>query len=524
MIIGKEYNISNTAMSEVSSNNKRIVKNTVFLYLRQIIVLLLSLYSSRLILEVLGVEDFGIYNVVGGFVSMFAFLNASMSNGVQRFFNVDIGATKGENIIMIFSMSIYIQLLLGGFIFVVSEALGLWYINNIMVIPHERLYAANWVFQFSILSFLFVILQVPYVATVMAYEKMNFYALLSVVEVTLRLIAILIISHIEECDTLILYSGIIFIITIVTSIMYFTYCKNKFKHIVFERRFNRSLFFKMVSFSGWNVFGSFAYMIKDQGLNMLLNLYFGSVVNAARAVSYQVYSAINGFSSNIFTTFRPQLMQSYSSKDYKRTTSLMFTMSKFTFFLMILIAFPIIIEIDYILELWLGNNVPKQTSLFTIIVILNMLVTNFNPPISQIVHATGNMRKYQTITSLILTLILPISWGGLYLGYPAVSVFWISLIISIFNQAICLIVLKGIYTYSIREYLFNVVIPCLSTCIIVYPISYGVHMCFESNFIRLIFVFVTNVLISSCAIFLIGLTKNERNIILNKINNVVLNK
>ena len=251
-------------------------------------------------------------------------------------------------------------------------------------------------------------------------------------------------------------------------------------------------------------------MIKDQGLNLLLNGYFGPIVNAARAISYQVSNALNGFSGNIFTAFRPQLMQSYSSRDYDRTISLMFSMSKFTFFLMVLIAFPVIIEIRYILELWLGNNIPYETEVFTVLVILNMLVTNFNPPVSQIVHATGNMKRYQLITSFILTSILPISWLFLHYGAPAVSVFWICLLISVVNQWICLLVLKELFSYNLSNYCLKVILPCFLVSIFAYPLSYLAHSLIEDSLTRLFIVFFVNIFVAVIAIYIFGLTSSER--------------
>lgn len=497
-------------MSIESENNKRIAKNTVFLYLRMIIVLFLNLYISRIILEVLGVEDFGIYNVVGGFVAMFAFLNTSMSNGVQRFFNIDIGANEGRNIREIYTASLYIQLALAGIILIITEVIGIWYINNIMVIPSTRLVAANWVFQFSILSFLSIIIQVPYVAAVMAYERMDFFAIVSIIDVILRLCSVFTLKYIGGIDALIIYSLLIFLVSLINFALYFIYSKNQFKDIKVTKVTDRRLFTQMITFSGWNVFGSFAYMVKDQGLNMLLNVYFGPIVNAARAISYQVSNALNGFSTNIFTAFRPQLMQSYSSKDYRRTTTLMFSMSKFTFFLMVLIAFPVIVEIKYVLQLWLGRNVPENTELFTVIVILNMLVTNFNPPISQIVHATGKMKKYQIVTSLVLTSILPISWISLQFGVSAEIVFWISLIVTAINQFICLLVLKGIFEYSIRDYISGVLYPCLIVLVVVFPFTYGIHELFDEGFHRLTLVTSVNLFVSIFAIYMLGLNVNER--------------
>lgn len=504
-------------MTNKSSSNKRIAYNTVFLYFRQIVVLFLTLYISRLVLEVLGIEDFGIYNVVGGFVAMFAFMNTSMSNGVQRFLNIDIGSSGGSNINIIFTTSVFIQTILAITFLIVSEILGIWYINNVMVIPSIRLFAVNWVFQFSILSFLFVIIQVPYVALVMAYERMNYFAIVSVIDVVCRFVAIYIMTYIHDIDYLIMYSIVILFVSVITFLMYFMYTKKKFKNIVFSKTFDRLLFNQMLSFSGWNILGSFAYMVKDQGLNLLLNLYFGPVVNAARAISYQVSSALNGFSSNIFTAFRPQLMQSYSSKEYERTKSLMFVMSKFTYYLMVFLAIPIIIEIDYILKLWLGDNIPDRTNVFTVIVILNMLVTNFNPPVSQIVHATGKMQKYQVVTSVVLIMILPISWIFLQLGFSSVSVFLVSLLVSILNQFICLLVLKDIFEYSLREYIQKVVFPCAYVSFLVFPLTFQIHNLYDQGFTRLILVTSANILFSSFAIIFVGLSRSEKKILLEKI-------
>lgn len=486
-----------------------------------IIVLFLTLYISRILLDVLGVEDYGIYNVVGGFVTLFAFLNTSMSNGVQRYFNVDIGGNSGSNISEIYTASLYIQVALAVIIFLFAEGIGLWYINNIMVIPDERLSAANWVFQFSLISFMIVIMQVPFTAAVMAYERMNYFALVSIIDVVIRFVVVYVLNYVHNYDNLIIYAGSFIVVSFVDFLLYYIYTKKHFSNLKIIQITDRTLFKRMVSFSGWNIFGSFAYMIKDQGLNMLLNVYFGPIVNAARAISYQVSSALSGFSGNIFAAFRPQLMQSYSSKDYHRTTSLMCSMSKFTYYLMVLIAFPVIIEIDYILHIWLGDNVPENTSIFTVIIILNMLVTNFNPPVSQIVHATGMMKKYQVITSIVLTSILPISWIALSMNASAEMVFWISLIVAVVNQFICLMVLKSLYTYSLRNYITSVIMPCFYVSALVFPIPYVIHNLFALSFMRLVLVCIANAFVSVIAIFYLGLTLNERHLLMVFIKNKI---
>lgn len=502
--------------STAFNKNKRIVKNTSFLYVRMFVVLLITLYISRVVLEVLGVVDFGVYNVVAGFVSMFAFLNASMSNAVQRFFNYDIGKDNGQNIKAIYTTSLYIQILIALFVLLLTETIGIWYMDNVMVIPPERINSAKIVFQISILSFLLVFMQVPYSAAVMTYEKMNYYAFVSIIDVVLKLICVVALKFIHSYDNLVLYGLFIMLIESLNFVLYAIYAKKNFLSLKFQKGFDKSLFKRMISFASWNIFGSFAYIIKGQGLNMLLNVFFGPVVNAARGISYQVSNALQGFSTNIFTAFRPQLMQSYSGQNYQRTTHLMFSMSKITYYLMLMLAVPVILEINYILKLWLGKNVPPQTGLFTVLIVLNMLVTNFNTPISQVVHATGEMKKYQLTTSIILTAILPLSWIILRLGAPAESVYWISLIISIINQCVCLLVLKGIYNYySIRCYVKEVIIPCILVSALVFPVSYLLHIFIPTSFLKLILIVLVNILVICTVVYCIGLSAVEKNMIKN---------
>ena len=292
-----------------SENNKRIAKNTILLSLRMGFVLFLGFYSTRVTLSALGVDDFGIYNVVGGFVSMFVFLNTSMSNGIQRFFNFELGRNGIEGARKVYVTSLVIQFLLLIIILLLTETLGLWYLHNKMVIPVDRFESAQWVFQFSVLSFVLVIMQVPFNAAIMAHERMNYYAFIGILDAILKLIIVLLIPY-ADCDLLILYSALIAGVSLLNFILAYTYAKKNFEEIGIKPLFEKDLFKSMLSFSGWNIFGTFSNMMREQGLNMILNLFFGPVVNAARGVAYQVTSGLQGFVVNISTAIGAQIDQS----------------------------------------------------------------------------------------------------------------------------------------------------------------------------------------------------------------------
>lgn len=500
-------------MPKDSSNNKRIAKNTLFLYIRMGIVLVVSLYTTRVVLHSLGVEDYGINNVVSGFVTMFAFLNTSMSNGVQRFYNFSLGRTNEYSITDVYNTALQIQGLLAILLLLLLETFGLWYIYTQMVIPAERFAAALWVFQFSAVSLVFLVLQIPYSAAIMAYERMNYYAYLSIFDVVAKL-GIAIAVKYATTDKLILYGALNMMVSLACFFLYYGYAKHQFKYLKFNFKIRRQLFKQMLSFSGWNVFGSFAYMIKSQGLNMLLNVFFGPIVNTARGISTMVMSAIQGFQANIVIAFRPQLVQSYATGDNNRVLKLFYSLSKVSFILLAMLSIPVILEIDYILNLWLGESIPDYTVQFTILVLINMIISSLNTPISQVVHATGKMKGYQIGTSLIICAILPISWIFLKIGFGPVSVYWISLFITILNQVICNLLLKRVYTYSLREYCKKVIIPCTIFAILVPILPYVITITLPSSMLRLLLTGSVSVLITIAISYIIVLDKSEKDMVL----------
>lgn len=495
-----------------SANNKRIAKNTILLSIRMVFVLLLGLYTTRVTLKALGVDDFGIYNVVCGFVSMFTFLNASMSNGIQRFFNFELGKNGIDGARKVYVTSLVVQLLLLAVIVLLTETFGLWYLHNKMVIPPDRFVAAQWIFQFSVISFVLIIMQVPFNAAIMAHEHMNYYAFIGVLDAILKL-AIVILIPFADTDRLILYGFLLMLISLLNFVLAYVYARSHFEEIRIRPLFNKGLFKSMLSFSGWNIFGTFSNMMREQGLNMILNLFFGPVVNAARGVAYQVSSGLQGFVANVGTAIRPQIVQSYAQGNTTRTINLMHSLSKISILSLYVLAYPILLEIDYVLNLWLGDDVPAYTSSFVIIVVLITFLNNMNGALSAVVHATGKMRKYQLIGSLINLLSLPFAYYALKMGYSPNSVFWISFVFTMFMQTASLFVLRSIIAFSIRRYIQQVLLPFFRVIATSFFIPLLPYYYMEDGFGRFCVVVISSVSFSAVSLYFLGLNKKEKALI-----------
>lgn len=500
-------------MSDNSQANKRIAKNSIFMSIRMVIVLLITFYTTRVVLKVLGVEDYGIYNVVCGFVAMFAFLNTSMSNGIQRFFNFELGRNGAEGANKVFNTAILIQLLLSFVIIILAETIGMWYMYNKMVIASERFTAGIWIFQFSIVSFIFVIMQVPYTAAVMAHESMDFYAYISILDALLKLAAVLILPYIKQ-DQLILFGFLYMIISVIDFIFYAIYAKRKYEEIKLKFCFNNDLFKSMLSFSGWNIFGSFSGVIRSQGLNLILNFFFGPIVNAARGVAYQINSGVQSFVSNITIPVRPQVIQSYSRGDLNRTMNLMYGISKLSCYFSTLMIIPVSLEINYILHLWLGENVPEHTDSFSIIVLLCSYQGNLNSAVSNVVHATGKMKNYQLWCSIVKMLSIPVAFILLNFGLIPESALFVVLIFDILGHVIALIIFKTLVTFSITDYFKKVIAPILEIIIISLLISYPIHLFLEESFLRLLLTLAACWICTGLSIYYIGLEKHERKMLI----------
>lgn len=493
----------------MANQNTTIAKNTLFLSLRMVFVLFVSLYTSRVFLNVLGVEDYGISNVVAGFVSMFSFLNTSLANAIQRFYNAELGKNGSKGITKVYNTSLVIQGIIALFVVALLESVGLWYLYEKMVIPSDRFEVAFWLYQFSTISAAVVIMQSPFTAAVMAYERMNTYAVISILEVILKLGFALALPYIS-IDRLLMYGAFYMVLSILTFLSYFIYSKKEFKELHFQRSYNKSMFKDMISFSGWNLCGTFACMIREQGLNMVLNIFFGPIVNAARGVAYQVSGALQGFVSNLSLAAKPQMVQSFATGDSSRTIKLMYTMSKLSFIFLFVLSVPVIFNIDYILHLWLGNVVPDHAANFVILVIITNFMNNLNAPLSNVVYATGKMRNYEVTFSVINLLIIPISFIVLKLEAPAEMAFIVYLVMTVFVQIGCLLVIQTLTKISLSDYFMSLIVPIVIVACITLPLIYIINFYLQQNLIGIVIEYIVITLLSSVLFYYVVLDSTEK--------------
>lgn len=502
-----------------SNKNTTLAKNTIFLSIRMIFVMFVSLYTSRVFLHSLGVDDFGINNVVCGFVAMFSFLNTSLSNGIQRFYNSEMSKSGDEGVKLVYNSALLIQGGIAILVILLLETIGIWYINNKMVIPVERLSTAMWIYQFSVISSVLVIMQTPYSAAVMAYEKMNYYAVVGIVDVLLKLVLALVIPYVSG-DHLLFYGAMMLGITLLSFVMYVGYAKIKFIALRLNWKVQKDLLKHMITFSGWNFFGTFACMVREQGLNIVLNLFFGPVVNAARGIAYQVSSALQGFVSNISVAAKPQMVSSFAEGNAERTLKLMYSMSKLSFFILYIMAVPVCLEIDYILHLWLGDVVPQHTANFVVLVILTNFMNNLNAPLSNVVYATGKMRNYEVTFSVINILIIPAAYIALQMGLPPEAAFFSYFVMTIFVQIGCLYVLRTIIKVSLTDYFYRLCCPLLIFSVVAIPLPYIIKMSMSVGIYRLGCVTIMTCITAFIFFYCIALNRKEKNIVINGINKI----
>lgn len=495
---------------EMISDNKRIARNTVFLYGRLLLVLFVSLYTVRVVLNALGVIDYGVYNVVGGFVAMFGFINASMANATQRFYNYEIGKNGESAAIKVYNAAFRTHLYLAAILVVICEIIGLWYLNSYMDLPYTRLYAANCIFHFSIVSLAITILQVPYAAATMAYEKMDFYAIIGIVDVLLKLLIALLVKHCNG-DRLIYYGGLLLVITLTNFGMYFLYIKKKFQWLKLSAQdYSKDFQKEMLAFSGWNLLGSFAFMLRNQGLTVLLNYFFGVIINAANGIASQISAALQQFSTNLIIAFKPQLVHSYAMENYARTKEMFFMMSKTAYSLLLMMSVPLMLNMNYILHLWLGNDVPDYTVVLSNLVILTVLINCLHTPITQVIHATGKIKAFNITTSIIVCSIIPISWGLLRLGGGPETCYIVSIVIYLLNIGYAMKMIKRALNYSYYDYFRNVLLKCALATVILPILPLITTEVFSNNLIVLLATGTESIFISVLIFLVVMLNRDQR--------------
>ena len=494
-----------------SVNTKRIAKNTIFLYIRMLLILVVSLYTSRVILHVLGVEDYGIYTLCAGFVTFLTFISNALVSAMQRYFNVALGKNDLRYYNVVFSMSINVLIVFSAVIIILGESVGLWFVTNHLNIPSTRYAAAIWTYHISLITFVLNVIRSPYHASIIAHEKMSFYAYFSFIEVLLRLGVVFLLKSLPG-DHLILYAFLYMIIIILINIVYMVYCTSQFIECRYRFYKDFTLLKELISFSSWTLFGQASVVIKNQGEAIFINRFFSVVANAAIGVASQVTSALEMFVSNFQTAFNPQLIQTYASKNYEDHIKLLVRTAKFSFFLLLIMVIPIVTNIDYILNLWLVE-VPDNTNLFIIYILISYLFNALGTPLSTSILATGNIKYYQIVLSTIFIIGLAVVYVTLSLGAKPYYVSIVSVIVQFVLLIARLYFAHNGVNISYRHYIVEVLIPCgIVACLsIILP-------CLLSKFaesdVQIIITIFLDFIYVGLVIFLIGMNRFERNYIL----------
>ena len=494
--------------NQISDNNKRIAKNTLLLYFRMLFLMVISLFTSRITLQTLGVDNFGIYNVVGGIVAMFSIMSGSLSNAISRYITFELG--KGDKKILkkVFSTAVNVQIIMAVIIAVLIEIGGVWFLNYKMNIPDGRMVAANWVLQFSIISFAVNLISIPYNAAIIAHEKMSAFAYISIYEAVMKLVVVYLIV-ISPFDKLIVYSFLILLISLSLRLIYGVYCKRKFEECSYMFILDKPLLKKMTSFAGWNFFGAGSFLLMTQGVNMLLNMFFGVALNAARGIATQVENVVNQFTTNFGTAINPQITKSYAKGDYAYMHKLVFAGSKYSFFLVVVLCVPIILEANQILHLWLGL-VPEYAVVFLRLTLMISMLSVVSNTLVTSMMATGDIKKYQIIVGGLGMVIFPVVYILYKLGFSPQWSYYIQLIIFVFQLICRLYLLKDMIKLPVlsfvKEVLFkDIVVLCLT---MILPLLLIWNM--EETLVRFISVCAVCELSAFISIYFGGLNHSER--------------
>jgi O-antigen/teichoic acid export membrane protein len=486
--------------------------------------MLITLYTTRVVLKVLGVEDYGTYNAIAAIVLMFGFLSGTMATAAQRFFAVELGVENHTKLKQIFSISVLIFIGLAFIIFILAETAGMWFLNVKMDIPADRLDVAAWVFQFAILSFMVRIMMTPYQAIITAREHMQAYAYLSILEVIFKLAIVFLLIYFPV-DKLKLYAVLLFFVEILISATYITYSTMKFPECKIKYYWNKTMFNEVFSFAGWSVMGALAMAIRSQGISLLLNTFFGVLVNAARGVALQVYSALNLFIHNFFTAVRPQIIKSYSADNEDKSGEMMklvFQSSKFCYYLILVLSIPILIETKSILEFWL-TEVPEYTLIFTRLIIINAIIESLAHPILTSIQATGRIKVYQIVTGSIILLNLPVSYLFLRCGALPQSTMYVSIVITIIAHLSRIYFMNNLLKMNVMSYVKQVILPISAVTVLAFVLPLICYFGFAVSFWRIVGVCAVTLIASIFIIFYVGLTNSERkglvNFLLSKIRN-----
>lgn len=502
------------------ANNKRIAKNTLMLYIRMLLTIIVGLYTSRVVLHTLGVNDYGIYNVVGGIVAMLAFLNSAMTTASQRFISFELGRNNLSRLKNVFCTSVTIHFTIAIIIFLIAETVGLWFLNTHMNIVENRLTAANWVYQCSIFSFMLMIVSVPYNACIVAHEHMKAFAYISIMETILKLLIVYFLLVIHY-DKLIIYALLVAGVSLFVRMVYGIYCKRNFEECKYHFSFYPSLFKEMFAFAGWSIVGNLGFSFKDQASNVVLNLFCGTAVNAARGVALQVNGIISNFSSNFVMALNPQITKQYAQGNIVDSQKLVYAGCRFSFFLLSLIVVPVIINIDYLLQLWLGN-VPQYTAQFLVGALVAALINSMATPLVTAMQATGDIKLFQIIICIIMICEPPLAYVVLHLGYPPYYAMIPTIGVTLIGLVARIFLLKRLVSsYNVRYFIFYIILRSIVVFSVSLGISLWIHHFFSISFLNFLFTSFIALFITIVNIYWGGISHEERLFLKQKIYSII---
>lgn len=507
----------------MDQNSKRIIKNTGFLYLRMILLMCINIYASRVILDNLGIEDYGIYNVVGGLTSMFAFFQSSLANATQRFLSVELGKGSKEGAKKVYSHFFFIYLIFVIIVLIALETIGYWFVVNKLNIPIERLDAAVKVFHMTVISLCFTLIGTVFNSAIIAHEDMSYYSYVGVFEGIMKLIIAYAIV-ISGFDRLVTYAFLLMLVVVGVQVSYAVRCFVKYEESNIIWYFERSTIVQMGKFFSWNFLGTIIYMTKDQFVNILINIFFGPAINAARGISFQLNSVLSNFSSSIFTSVQPQIVKSFAVRKIDYLHKLVFFSSKYSVIFFWIMALPVILNVDFLLSIWL-KKVPEFTGIFTIWILVDSLLVQLTNAPWGVALASGQLRKYTIYGNGVLLLVFPLSYLALSLGASAVSVFIITAFVRALQVVLVVNESNKLSSFGLLNYLKEVILPIVKVIILSTPIPFLVSSLIVNEVISFFVSGIISVLFTGLAIWVVGLNKMERQYVLqfvkSKINNEV---
>lgn len=496
-------------MSDNQSNNKRLAKNTISMYVRMLFLMLISFYTSRVVLQALGAEDFGTYNVVGGVVVMFTFINAAMTTGTQRHISFELGIPNG-NVGRIFSACFNIHLWLAVLIVILAETIGLWFLNAKLNFPEGRMTAVNWVYQLSVLACVLNIIRVPYNAVIIAYEKMSFYAYIGIIEGILKLAIVFMLAY-SPCDKLVYYALLMMLVIAVVTFAYYVYCRKNFSEIRYSKVSDKALYKRLLNFSGWTLFGSVANMARNQGVTFIVNIFYGVIVNAAIGIANQVNAGITQFVTGFQQAFNPQLTKAEASKDREYQTKLINMTAKYSYLVILFCSVPILYNLDYLLTFWLGEY-PAYSLEFCLWIVIATLIDSVSGPLWVTIFATGHIKSYQIYISLLFLLVLPLGYACGVLGLEPQYIFVIQALLNFLAILVRLYMMRGLLQFSFRRFAKDVFLPITLATVLIAPAIYVCELYMGQAIVIQQFLVQSLVIVSYTLIVIavFGLKKSER--------------